>query len=474
MEKKIAKEKTDIAQYKAQLAGRQEEFAVLLRQNGLPSENIFVPVDERAVVFNNAPALLNKIDDATKSEAFYMSKFFAATAVGLFDAALNYVWDETILHLRKRVESYDLEYFYNIATSGDKRRELKTIDDIPKLTDDELLRGALKIDLISEMGYRNMDLVRYARNNASAAHPNHISITGLKLITMAEDCFREVISTPLPPAAIIVQQLLENIKENSINTTDARDIAAHFSSMSANQTQRLTEGLFGIFCKRETLENVRQNIRLVAPLLWEYVNEEVRSNLGIKHAYFSANHHDQEKRFAKEFLDVVGGTKYLSDEHRAAEVSSILEELNNAHNEFNNFYNELLPAKRLSKAIGSPPSIPRGIRPEYIRTVVSVFLTNGLGVVWSADPIYKELIKNLTPNDSTYAIALVLDEQISSKLQMSKCEDKFFEMIEVVEPKITDLTALEMIKEIKSKKKPLSELRSDEKLRKIAKDAMSF
>ncbi len=465
-------QKTDIMKYGNQLTVQQEEFVGILDQYGLPSKNIFVPVNERAVVFNNAPALLAKIDNETKMKAIYLSKFLAATAVGLFDAALNYVWDETILHLRKRVESYDLEYFYNIAASGDKRRELKTIDDIVKLTDDELLRGAFKIDLISEMGYRNMDLVRYVRNKASAAHPNHISITGLKLVAMAEDCFREVISTPLPPAAIIVQQLLEKIKEDSMDSTDARDVSAYFPGMGANKTQRLTEGLFGIFCNKETTENVRQNIRFVAPLLWGYVNEDVRSNLGVKHAYFSANHHGVEKRYAKEFLDVVGGAQYLSDEHRAAEVSSIVKELNNAHTEFNNFYNEVLPAKRLERAIGNPPHIPRGVNSEYIQTLINVFLTNGSGVVWSAEPIYKNLILNLTPRDSVYAIALITDESISSKLQMSMCANKFFEVIDMLEPKITTVAAKEMIKQIKSLAKPLSELRSDEKLRNLAKEAV--
>lgn len=182
--------RTDLGTYDKQLANQQEQFLQLLESVGLPSKNIFVPVSERAVVFQNAHALLDKISDESRSHAAYISKFFAAVAGGLFDAALNYIWDETVLHLRMRIEAYDLEYFYEIAASEDKRKDLKTIEDISKLTDDELLRGSLKIELISETGFRNIDLVRYMRNNASAAHPNQTAISGLKLVSMAEDCLR--------------------------------------------------------------------------------------------------------------------------------------------------------------------------------------------------------------------------------------------------------------------------------------------
>lgn len=462
----------ELVNYDRQMTQHQEQFLSLLGSKGLPTENIFVPIKERSTVFSNAGSLLDNIDDARKFEAVYVSKFFAAVAVGLFDAALNYLWDETVVHLRKRVETYDLEYFYDIATSADKRKDLKTIDDISKLTDDELLRGSLTIELISEAGYRNMDLVRYMRNNASAAHPNQLNITGLKLISMAEDCLREVISTPIPPAAIAVQKLLENIKTTTISISDAQDVSVHFSTMGPVRTQRLVEGLFGIFYKRETSESVRQNIRLLAPMLWPYVDENTRKSFGLKHAYFSANSHIEEKNFAKEFLAVVDGLQYITDQHRAIEVSTILEELKNAHEGLNNFYNEVLPARRLKSIIGDTPSVPTGIQTKYISTLIDVFLTNGFGVARSSNNIYLELIQGFTPKQAVYALFLVFDEGISSKLRIKLCAEKYFEMIKIVEPKISTQAAKQLIEQIKLKRAQISDIRSDEKLKKIAEVAI--
>jgi hypothetical protein len=463
----------ELTTYHQQMAAHQERFLALLGNNGLPTDNIFVPVKERYAVFNNAGSLLDNLDGEKKSEAIYVSKFFAAVAAGLFDAALNYIWDETIIHLRKRIETYDLEYFYDIAASPEKRKDLKTIDDISKLTDDELLRGSLKIDLISEVGYRNMDLVRYMRNNASAAHPNQLEITGLKLTAMAEDCLREVISTPIPPAAIAVQRLLENVKTTSMTANDARDVAVHFSDMGPSRTQRLAEGLFGIFYKRDTTEPVRQNIRLLAPQLWPYVDENTRRSFGIKHAYFSANNHTDEKKYAREFLATVEGLQYITDQHRIAEIVSALEELKTAHEGLNNFYNEGLPARKLKALIGDAPKIPSGVEPEYVARLVDVFLTNGYGSCWAADEIYVQLIKSFTPKQAAYGIVMIFDEGISSKLRATLCQKKYMELLDIIEPKITTQGAKQLIKVIRAMKQPLSDVRANEELKKLAQIAVA-
>jgi hypothetical protein len=460
-------------QYNKQLAESQERFLRVLESAGLPTENIFVPLAERLTVLGNAQSLLSKMPEESRATAVYVSKFFAAVGAGLFDAALNYIWDETVLHLRKRIEAYDLEYFYEIAASEDKRTDLKTIEDISKLTDDELLRGSLKIDLITESGYRNIDLVRYMRNNASAAHPNQLNISGLKLISMAEDCLREVISTPIPPAAIAVQQLLNNVRTGEVTSEDAQEVAAHFPDMGPDRTQRLAKGLFGIFYKRGTTEPVRQNIRFLAPLLWPFVDESTRKYFGIRHAFFSANNHVAEKKYAREFLNVVNGLRYITDQQRAIEVLSIVDELENAHNGMNNFYNEVLPAKRLSSILGSPAHVPVGAEAKYINTLVKVFLTNGYGTANSANVYYLELIKDFTPKQAIYAMSLVFDEGISSKLQISRCENKFYELIDLVEQKISTHAAKQLIEELRSHKYQLGSVRTHKNLKVLADTALT-
>ena len=188
--------------YPTQLNNFEQGLVTFLGNHNLPTTGIFVSVDERLRVFNNIDYVIKQLDPQLSTKSVYLSKYLAATASGLFDAALNYLWDETILQLRRRVAHFDIEYFYDNAVGGDRRNNFRTEDDLSKLQDSELIQGAKEIELISEIGHKHLSLINYMRNWASAAHPNQNEITGLQLISWLETCIREVISIPIPKAAI--------------------------------------------------------------------------------------------------------------------------------------------------------------------------------------------------------------------------------------------------------------------------------
>ncbi|MDY0396633.1 hypothetical protein RWE15_22915 [Virgibacillus halophilus] len=83
-----------------------------LQESGLPSDSVLVPVPQRINVYRNIPDALFNLSPESRSNSLYISKFVAAVTAGLFDAALNYLWDETINELRNRVVHYDLNYFF--------------------------------------------------------------------------------------------------------------------------------------------------------------------------------------------------------------------------------------------------------------------------------------------------------------------------------------------------------------------------
>ena len=100
--------------------------------------------------------MISQIEPNEKEQSLYLSKFIAGVASGLFDAALNYLWDETILQIRKRVVQYDLEYFYDNAVTGEKRKRLKDENDLSKIDDYDLIKGAKEIGLISDLGFKHL------------------------------------------------------------------------------------------------------------------------------------------------------------------------------------------------------------------------------------------------------------------------------------------------------------------------------
>lgn len=84
----------------------EQGLVKFIGSRGLPTEKVLVSVSERMRVFDNVEHVLNKLDHGRREKSVYISKLLAAAASGLFDAALNYLWDETIFELRSRVAQY--------------------------------------------------------------------------------------------------------------------------------------------------------------------------------------------------------------------------------------------------------------------------------------------------------------------------------------------------------------------------------
>jgi hypothetical protein len=415
-------------------------------------------------VFQNSLKALSRLPEHKRETSIYISKFLAATASGLFDAALNYLWDETILELRNRVLQYDLSYFYDQAIHAERRKQFKDESDLVKVSNSELIDGARKIEIISDVGYKHLDYINFMRNWASAAHPNQTEITGLQLIAMLETCIREVISLPPSLVAVRIKELLENIKENELSEEDAKSIGPFFLELSQEQAGSLLSGFFGIYCDPDTTSRTRDNIHLLLPQLWGAVTEETKYKIGMKYANYKVNNYKKEASYAHKFLDLAGGLAYIPEQLKIVEIDTAMNNLLQAHRGSDNFYHEPPFARVLQDLISQTGSVPRQIRNDYVFSLVEVFITNGYGVAWNAEPIYIDLIKRF---DSTQAIVAILSfsqNRIASKLQLELCEKKFKVLLQILKVKVTSPIVKELISDIENFGNSLDKLRTDEKI----------
>lgn len=153
-----------------------------LAKAGLPGEGLFTDVGERHAMLAAMSATLAGLDEETLAHSQYISKMIAAAAVGLFDAALNYLWDELVDELRRRVLRHGVDAFYDaVAGTGRFRGHLRDESDLIKVDDIDLVRGLRALGALSEAEFRRLDHIRFMRNHASAAHPNQVAITGMEL-----------------------------------------------------------------------------------------------------------------------------------------------------------------------------------------------------------------------------------------------------------------------------------------------------
>jgi hypothetical protein len=450
------------ASYQAELQEFESGLMGFIGRHGLPTTNVLVPVAERVKVFNNVGDVFTLLTPEYKRSSVYVSKFVSAAASGLFDAALNYLWDETIYELRKRIVRYDLEYFFDLAvTNPDKRKKLSIEEDLAQLDDSELIRGASEIGLISELGFRHLDFIRYMRNWASAAHPNQNQITGLQLVGWFETCIREVITLPETNSTARIKTLLANIKAHALDAAAANQVGGFFVEMSPDQCSNLMAGLFGIYTNETSLPLARDNVKLLSARLWPFVGESMRNTIGLKYGQFTANNDALRAKWAREFIDSVGAASHIPEPIRMAEIGTAVDELLVAHRGFNNFHIEPSFARRLESLVGERGSIPAPVAERYVEGLTEVFLTNGYGITHAADPIYLRLLGKLDATQALLAVLSFRKMPISSKLQFSLGATKYRQLLELAKAKVTSPQGVDILNIIEGYKSPLQNLRSE-------------
>ena len=299
------------------------------------------------------------------------------------------------------------------------------------------------------------------RNWASAAHPNQNEITGLQLVSWLETCIKEVISLPLSNVVTKIKQLLSSIKSHPISNDQSKEIALFFTNLSQDQVNSLALGFFGIYTSSETDSKTIQNINKLLPLIWNRIDESTRYSFGLKYSYYAANNNQREKGLARNYLQIVNGESYIPDELRALEIQNAIEDLLNIHRGRGNFYHERAFAKQLNRIVGTPPKIPKLLNKRYVISVVEVFITNGNGVTWDAEPIYINLLSELNSDQANIAVISFTNDQVASKLQFKLCKKKFLEMIDIVKPSITSPPVKDIIIKIENFKGSFEKIRND-------------
>ena len=411
---------------------------------GLPNDDILVPYNRRRPVFNNMPTVLESLTDRQKLDAVYISKFAAACAVGLFDAALNYLWNETIWNLRAKVARFDLAYFFDSVVSDPNRRsKLRNEAALEKLEDWELIRGCRATGIITETGFRHLDYIRDMRNHASAAHPNQIEITGLQIIGWLETCIVEVLAKKPAGPVIAVRRLLNSLRTEQLSEAEVPPIAQGLESLPEELAGSLLRAVIGMYTDTNVGSQIKNNIKLVANSIWKVAPPEARGEVGLKQATLAANGQKARADLAREFIEVVGGFEFLTDETRAAEMSMIIDDLMTAHHGFNNFYSEPVPARLLFR-LARPGHVPKIVLKKYVKAVTMCRIGNGYGVSWSAMKYYNRMLKRFAEVHVLEFIDLVYDPEVASRLQLSSCADRYQALADtlnqrVVKPRLKEI-----------------------------------
>ena len=129
----------------------------------------------------------------------------------------------------------------------------------------------------------------------------------------------------------------------------------------------------------------------------------------------------------------------------------------------NNFYLEPPYADHIKRLLGNN-AVPSSINDYYIKVIIDAFLTNGNGICWGADNIYRELINKFSQRQFLLAVTSFSIDKISSKLQFTLCIKQYKELLKIAKENVTSPLLIELINELEGYNSSLPELRKNEKL----------
>jgi hypothetical protein len=352
-----------------------------LRDVGLPYDNIMADPAERAIIASNLPAYLSSLPAEVKRDARYLSKFVIGAGSGLFDYALNAIWNEVVIDLRKKASLYGLDIFFDAAVGGSKTREFyKSEDDLSALKDSVLLDTCRKLELISDATYKKLKHILDMRNDIGISYPTNYTINAFELLGWLQTCVQDVLNDRPTEAALQVQAFISNLK----GYTSPLDISTHqtlkrrFAELPSHLCGNLLRTVFGIYVAPDTDQAVRRNIATLAPDLWNKCLDEPRYKLGIVLEGYNSNLYKDKHSLGEQFFTVVGGNAYRSTNERIFIIDNLITELLDKHNGWDNFHHEGPVAANLCSYLPDQNSIFENLAARLFKTVLLCRIGRGV------------------------------------------------------------------------------------------------
>ncbi|MGG3652601.1 hypothetical protein ABES36_14350 [Bacillus pseudomycoides] len=415
-----------------------QNFENYLQELGLPHEGIIASDRERKLMQGNLPEAIHELSPQSKRNAVYLSKFVASSAIGLYDAALNYLWNEVVLSLREKVSVYGLDLFFDAAVGGELRDTYSTDEDLSSIKDNTLIDTCRKLELISDLLHEKLKHILYMRNNIGASHPTMESIKTFELLGWLETCVKDIIEDRPSEAALFVQHLIVNLKNEElvIDAPRIEQIKENLMKQNTRISGNLLTTLFSIFTKKNTSPNVRDNILKLAPVVWDISPDNIKYDIGFKLDHFGLHLDEETLSLGNRFLEKCNGVNYKSEGTRSRELNSLLDRLIEVHHSRDNFHHEVPITRQIKNYIVEESDILPSFEDKLIKTILICRIGNGTwycdGVSPGAKPIYDEIIKLFNSKQINTLIKYMSEPEIRTQFSSEKCVFQAKKLLEIV------------------------------------------
>lgn len=368
----------------------------IMKSFNLP-RSILASDDEISYAWEELPREIKRIPPELRNEMIV--RMCVATSVGLFDGAINYIWNAVIITLRQKVRNFGLAL---VAQTLGKKFENEDLDNY---MDSELLELCYKLELLSEDGYFFLNQCRDIRNNFSSAHPSIAPIDDRELINFISRCCKYGITNDYSLQGINVSDFISSIKGRKFEDDELQFWKQRLIDTFPAQRQLLVPTLMGIYCDSESSEITRLNALKICMSISEFIDDKIKSSMIEQYNKYFIKGANDKCIAARTLFEKLKMLNLLSTSEQHSLIKNACNNLLNAHLGFNNFYTEPPFAQRLLE-ITSSLKTPETVQYEYVYTVLMAYIGNPYGVSNAAIEYYEEMIKNFSPKEISILIGL--------------------------------------------------------------------
>ena len=422
-----------------------------LQNSGLPHDNIIAAQAERKIINDNLPNYIASLPPEIKKDARYLSKFVVGAGFGLFDYSLNSIWNEVVLDLRQKAIAYGVDIFFDSAVGGKARDFYKTEEDLASLKDAVLLDTCRKLELISDTTYKKLKHILEMRNDIGISHPTNYTINAFELLGWLQTCIQDVLNDQPTEAALQVQAFIQNLKSytSPLDTATIKTIESKITELASHHLASVMRTAFGIFVSVDTDPQVRKNIALLAPAIWNSCLDEPKYKIGILLEGYNTNLHKDKYELGGEFLQVVNGNSYRTPNERAIMVDTLLDQLLEKHCGWDNFHNEAPVADLLASYVQAQADILDNNAEKLTKVVLMCRIGRDVSYCDGVSPrgkaYYDNLLSLLGDKFCPHAMAALTHYELQRKLGAAACRTKAKTALEIIRQSVVNSRLIECL-----------------------------
>lgn len=341
--------------------------------------------------WSQLPRLIQRIPSHLRDEKIV--KACIAVASGLFEAAINYIWNAAIVELRQKVHEFGLNIIPEILDN-------KSFDEesLEEIKDAELLDLCLRLNLISEKDYFFLDQCRATRNSYSAAHPSGDTIDEDEIISFLSRCQKHALSSKKNPKGVDTKKLLRSLSKARFTEVQLEEWVKRLRATFDAQRELIFGMLHGVYCDPTSGEETRVNAISICLSFKDEFSLKTQSLLVDRHQDYKAKGDEKRLKASRLFFERVTLISILGNAEVHSMITAASQNLLRVHNDMNNFYNEPPFAERLQQ-LTKEVSVPESAQATFVEAVITCGVGNTYGVSRAAMPSYHAMVKSFSPKE---------------------------------------------------------------------------